>query len=582
MIQHSGVAVSPGIARGKAYVYKKHTSTAEHITIGAADVAAQIALYEQASQKAREELQAMEGGTQEQEEILRTHISFLMDEDMIEEIRTEITQNHKCAQWAVETVYGQVIDMLDASPDPVFKERIADFADVRDQLLKELRGERSTGLEALSEPVILVAKELLPSDTISMDPAKILGIVTERGGVTAHMAVIARSLAIPAVAGISGVDEAITSGTELIVDGQTGTVYSQPDPAILEEYRKKAQAFDRQRQIEKEYLPKPACTADGVRIETKVNLGSADEWELAAAACSDGVGLFRSEFLYMNNDHLPTEEEQFTAYKAALEALAPRPVTLRTMDIGADKQLPYLPLPHEENPALGMRALRLCFAKPDVFRTQLRAACRAAVYGNLQVMFPMVSSVTDVIRAKQLLAEVAKELADEGIPFRADFPVGVMVEVPSLALMASQIAKQAAFASIGTNDLVQYLLAADRDNPDMAAYYQSFHPAVFQAIRMIIEGFSAQGKPVSVCGELGSDPRSVPILLGLGLRTLSISPARLGEIKYRIAGMTMAQMEQMAQDILAMGSQEEVVAYLEKQPHQAECKEQTAGRCDNV
>lgn len=185
MIQHSGVAVSPGIARGKAYVYKKHTSTAEHITIGAADVAAQIALYEQASQKAREELQAMEGGTQEQEEILRTHISFLMDEDMIEEIRTEITQNHKCAQWAVETVYGQVIDMLDASPDPVFKERIADFADVRDQLLKELRGERSTGLEAFSEPVILVAKELLPSDTISMDPAKILGIVTERGGVTA-------------------------------------------------------------------------------------------------------------------------------------------------------------------------------------------------------------------------------------------------------------------------------------------------------------------------------------------------------------------------------------------------------------
>lgn len=194
----------------------------------------------------------------------------------------------------------------------------------------------------------------------------------------------------------------------------------------------------------------------------------------------------------------------------------------------------------------------------------------------------MVSSVTDVIRAKQLLAEVAKELADEGIPFRADFPVGVMVEVPSLALMASQIAKQADFASIGTNDLVQYLLAADRDNPDMAAYYQSFHPAVFQAIRMIIEGFSAQGKPVSVCGELGSDPRSVPILLGLGLRTLSISPARLGEIKYRIAGMTMAQMEQMAQDILAMGSQEEVIAYLEKQPHQAECKEQTAGRCDNV
>ena len=313
MIQHSGVAVSPGIARGKAYVYKKHTSTAEHITIGAADVAAQIALYEQASQKAREELQALEGGTQEQEEILRTHISFLMDEDMIEEIRTEITQNHKCAQWAVETVYGQVIDMLDASPDPVFKERIADFADVRDQLLKELRGERSTGLEALSEPVILVAKELLPSDTISMDPAKILGIVTERGGVTAHMAVIARSLAIPAVAGISGVDEAITSGTELIVDGQTGAVYSQPDSAILEEYRKKAQAFDRQRQIEKEYLPKPACTADGVRIETKVNLGSADERELAAAACSDGVGLFRSEFLYMNNDHLPTEEEQFTA-----------------------------------------------------------------------------------------------------------------------------------------------------------------------------------------------------------------------------------------------------------------------------
>ena len=570
MIQHIGVPVSPGFAIGKAYIYRKRACAVEHVTIDGADAAHQMELYEAASRKAREALQSMEGGTQEQEEILQTHISFLMDEEMVEEIRTEITQNHKCAQWAVESVYGQVIDMLDASPDPVFKERIADFTDVRDQLLKELRGEDGTGLEDISEPVILVAKELLPSDTIAMDPATILGIVTERGGVTAHMAVIARSLGIPAVAGIPGIDGAVASGTELVVDGQTGIVYSQPEQEVLDKYQEKVHKYHLQRQIEKEYLTKPACTSDGVRIETKVNLGSADERELAAAACSDGVGLFRSEFLYMNSDHLPTEEEQFAAYKAALEALAPRPVTLRTMDIGADKQLPYLPLSHEENPALGMRALRLCFAKPDVFRTQLRAACRAAVYGNLQVMFPMVSSVTDVIRARKILAEVAKELADEGIPFRADFPVGVMVEVPSLALMAHQIAVQVDFASIGTNDLVQYLLAADRDNPDMAAYYQSYHPAVFRAIRMIIEGFSAQGKPVSVCGELGSDPRSVPILLGLGLRTLSVSPARLGEIKYRIAGMTMEQMEQMAQAVLAMDSQEEVAAYLEKHLHQAD------------
>lgn len=564
MIQHNGVAVSPGIAIGTAYVYKKHTCIADHITVGDAETAHQMALYEAASRKVQSELQHLEGETDEQAEILQTHISFLTDEELAEEIRTEILKNSKCAQWAVESVYGQVIETLEASSDPVFKERIADITDVRNQLLMELRGESSTGLEALSRPVILVAEELLPSDTIAMDPSKILGIVTERGGVTAHMAVIAKSMAIPAVAGIPRIADAVAPGTELVLDGQTGIVYSEPDPAILDEYEKKIQKYSRKRQIEKEYLAKPACTSDGVRIETKVNLGSTDERELAAAAYSDGVGLFRSEFLYMNTDHLPTEEEQFTAYKAALEALAPRPVTLRTMDIGADKQLPYLSLPHEENPALGMRALRLCFEKREVFRTQLRAACRAAVYGNLQVMFPMVSSVTDVIRARQVLAEVARELSDEGLPFRADFPVGVMVEVPSLALMAHQIAGQVDFASIGTNDLIQYLLAADRDNPEMAAYYQSFHPAVFRAIHMIIGGFSAQGKPVSVCGELGSDPQSVPILLGLGLRTLSVSPARLGEIKYRIAGMGMAQMEQMAQAVLAMSSQEEVTAYLEQ------------------
>lgn len=570
MIQHSGVAVSPGIAIGKAYVYKKHTCTAEHNTIAPADAAAQTALYEAALQKACEELQAMEGATTEQTEIIQTHISFLMDEELNEEIRIEIAQNHKCAQWAVETVYGQTLELLEAADDPVFKERIADIIDVRDQLIKNLQNTHDAGLEGISEPVILVARELLPSDTIAMDPAKILGIVTERGGVTAHMAVIARSLAIPAVAGIAHADDAIASGEAMVVDGQKGLVYSRPEPAILEEYEKRARKYHQQRRIEQEYLPKPACTSDGIQIQTKVNLGSADGRELAAAACADGVGLFRSEFLYMNSDHLPTEAEQFTAYKTALEALAPRPVTLRTMDIGADKQLPYWSLPHEENPALGTRALRLCFAKPEVFRTQLRAACRAAVYGNLQIMFPMVAGVSDVIRAKKILAEVKQELSDEGIPFRSDFPVGVMVEVPSLALMARQIAEQVDFASIGTNDLVQYLLAADRDNSDMASYYQSFHPAVFRAIQMIIEGFSAHGKPVSVCGELGSDPRSVPILLGLGLRMLSVSPARLGEIKYRVAGMKMAQMEQIARDVLAMGSQEEVVSYLEKHLYPAD------------
>ena len=565
MTQYSGVGVSPGVAIGKAYVYEKRACGAEHVSIGPAEVAAQTALYEQAVERAREGLQALQGGTEEQTAILQTHLSFLADEELTEEVQMAIAQEHKCAQWAVETVYGQVIEMLEAASDPVFQERVADITDVRDRLLKELRGDSGAGLERIEEPVVLVARELLPSDTINMDAGKILGIVTERGGVTAHMAVIARSLAIPAVAGIPDAADVISSGMELVVDGQAGAVYSQPDPQTLAAYREKAERARQLRETERAYLERPTCTADGVRIETKVNLGSADERELAAAACSDGVGLFRSEFLYMNADHLPTEEEQFAAYKAALEALAPRPVTLRTMDIGADKQLPYLTLPHEENPALGMRALRLCFAKPDVFRTQLRAACRAAAYGNLQVMFPMVSSVSDVVRAKELLAEVAEELAAEGVPFRADFPVGVMVEVPALALIAPEIAGQTAFASIGTNDLVQYLVAADRDNSAMSAYYQSFHPAVFRTIQLIVKAFSDQGKPVSVCGEMGGDPRSVPVLLGLGVRTLSISPARLGEIKRQLAGLRMKDMERMAREVLAMSSQEEVLAYLEKQ-----------------
>ena len=403
----------------------------------------------------------------------------------------------------------------------------------------------------------MAAKELLPSDTATMDRANVLGIVTETGGATSHSAIIAKSWGIPAVLGVAGLMRAVRHGETAVVDAGAGTLETQPSPERLAAAQAARGQWQRQIREEAAWLDKEPFTKDGVRIDLGLNIGSAAGEELEAAQYAGFAGLLRTEFLYMDADHFPTEDEQAGQYEKVLRAFGQRPVVLRTLDIGGDKTLRYFQLPREDNPFLGSRALRLCFENPEMFLTQLRAALRAAVHGNLWLMFPMVGSLEDVRRAKGFVEQARRQLAGRG-ERAGEVKLGAMIEVPSAALMAPELAREVDFASIGTNDLCQYLTAADRMNPAVAPYYQSWHPALFRLSGMVARAFEQAGRPLCVCGELGGDALAAPALVGLGLRKLSMSASSLARVKKALAGMTLGEMCSLAARVTACADEEQV------------------------
>lgn len=566
-MEYRGNPVSEGIAVGKAYLYRPYLPRVVQGSIPADKAGEAMARYRRLLEKAGEELAAIRrrlerAGEPDKAKIFTAHRDILFDVVMDEEIQDSITQDLATPEWAIHRVYEKFIDLLGKAGDELIRERTTDLRDVKNRLLRIAAGVPEMNLSALGEPVVVVAHDLLPSDTATLDRENVLAIVTEVGGATSHSAIIARSYRIPALLGVEGITGGLTHGQELAVDAVEGLLIADPSPEIKEAFAARREALLTRREEEEKYLFTQPRMADGTPLSVHLNLGSADDRELAAAAYTDGVGLFRTEFIYMGRDRLPTEEEQYQIYKRVLTAFGGRPVTLRTLDIGGDKHLSCMELPREENPFLGKRGLRLCFSMPEVFLTQLRAALRASVHGDLWLMFPMVGSLDDIRRAKEFLQKAKDQLDGEGIPYSPSVKAGIMVEIPSIALVADMAAKEVDFASVGTNDLTQYSTAVDRMNPALREYYQSYHPALFRLIGYVADCFAGEGKPVSVCGELGGDPYAAAVLAGLGISKLSMGAASVARIKRLLSVLTMERAKALAHKARALPTSGEVERYL--------------------
>lgn len=562
--RHHGISVSPGIAIGPAYFFQplEYEIAEAHCT--AAERDEQLQLFEEAHAAALHELDGIfdsfDDAQKDKAEIFRAHKELLQDDALLGDIRDGISSKLYTAECAVDMAFREYIALFAEMEDPLFSGRAADLRDLRNRLLRLLRGDEQKSLSHLPGSVILVVHDLLPSDTATLDREHVLGIVAEIGSATSHSAIIARGLNIPAVLGAADALSYCTDGGRIILDAMSGVIITAPDSALVEEYRVKRSSYLSQRATIQKYLDTIPVTRDGVRIEIGLNTGSdaVNDYE----AYVDYVGLFRSEFLYMQSNHLPTEEEQFEAYRRVVARFGSRPVILRTLDIGGDKQLSYYQLPKEENPYLGKRALRLCISDESILRTQLRAAYRAAAYGNLELMLPMVGSMDDIDYAKSVAKSVREELTAEGVVI-GEMPLGIMVEIPSIAMIADLAAAEVDFASIGTNDLTQYLCAADRLNADVSAFYQPLSPAMLRTLKRVIDAFRSAGKPVSVCGEMGGDVRAALLLVGLGLRKLSMSGSSIAEIKAMLAQHTIGEMEAAAERALACRTEAEVIALVD-------------------
>jgi phosphotransferase system enzyme I (PtsI) len=566
MTIYKGNAASDGIAVGKVHVYiPVNLETAERF-ISKEDVAGEIDAYKRAVEKADTELRKLQGSLAENHpdkaKIFKAHCDLIHDEEIEQSIRSAITNDLFGSEWAIETAYSAYAQALSQIQDPLIKERAADLIDVKKRLLRICRGLPENDLSHLDGPCVMVLEDLLPSDSARLDRKNVLGIITEKGGATSHSAIITRSYGIPALLGVKDALKNLHEDMPVIIDATNIQMIAEPNSGQIEAYLNKKAQLEQEVADEARNQARECKTADGVKIQIGMNLARPSVEELSALATVDYVGLFRTEFMYMNAISFPSEEEQFERYKALVTAVNGKPVTLRTLDIGGDKTLSYYELPKETNPFLGIRALRLCLAHPDIFRTQLRAALRASVFGKIDLMFPMVGSIDDMRAAKQTLEQVKAELWLEGKPFDENIKVGIMIEIPSIALISDVVVKYVDFASIGTNDLCQYLTAADRQNPETGPYYQVFHPALFRTIRFVVEQFNKAGKPISVCGEMGGNPLAASVLVGMGMRKLSMGFAMVAKIKKTISKHTISELEEIAGKAAELPTAEAIEEYL--------------------
>ena len=494
--------------------------------------------------------------------IFDAHLMFLNDPELMEQTRQTILGERVNAEWAWRTVIDGAAAAFEAIDDEYMRQRAADVRDIGRQVLAQLTGQVSAPV--MDQPGILVAIDLAPSDTARLDRSLVLGICTERGGPTSHSAILARTLGIPAVVGLGSVIRQMTEGTPLVIDGQTGQVWVKPAKKLISDYTARLTAWREAREQARAASAAPAITQDGTAIEVVANIGNPDDARAAIANGAEGVGLLRTEFLFLDRRDAPTEQEQYAAYQSIGEVMGARPVIVRTLDVGGDKPLAYLDLGHEDNPFLGQRAIRLCLNRPDIFKTQLRAILRAAAGHNFKIMFPMIADISEVRRAKTLLAEARSELKSEGAPLADRVDVGIMVEIPSAAVMAHAFAAEVDFFSIGTNDLTQYTLAAERGNAAVAHLQDALHPAVLIQIRQTVQAAEAAGKWVGVCGELAGDPLAVPILLGLGVKELSMASGSIPKAKQIIRALKTPDAKSVATQALKLENAEAVRDFMRK------------------
>lgn len=549
-----GTAVSGGYAAARIFLYDHDRPDVAETYIEPGTSAAAVAEYRAGRDAARKELEStaarLEASNDDRAKIFKAQVSILCDEAIDEDICELINEEGLCPQWAVKKVFDKYANRLRSGRSTLIRERAADLEDVSARLIRCFGNGQSRGPAAFDGPVILAAYELMPSDVEALDKDSVLAIITETGGYSSHAAIIARSRGIPAVLGIPGLMGCLQGKTAAAVDACHGTVELDPDERLCAEYRLMAKEFNEERESAERFRKKECLSADGTHVDIELNIAAGTDEELYAGSYLDGIGLFRTEFLFMGRDSLPDEEEQYRIYSRVLRAYGGKPVTLRTLDIGGDKQTGCIPQPHEDNPFLGRRALRLCFDMPELFKTQIRASLRASVHGKLRLMLPMVASMDDIYLAREYIRQAEKELALRGEPFDPDYMLGIMVEIPSIAIMADSAAEEVDFASIGSNDLCQYTLAVDRLSPSVSKYYRPLDPAMLRLIKYTVDEFKKRGKSIGICGELGGEPVPAIALVGLGLRKLSMNLSSVAKIKKTISELSIAQMRSAAEDAL--------------------------------
>lgn len=560
-----GISGARGVGAGTVYVYKQEAIVVNKTTIEASEVDSEVAALERAVETTVTQLQAIKERAREtmgdaEAAIFEAHTLIVQDPSLSEGIKTLITSAHVSAAAATEQQINTFADMFLAMDDPYMRERGADIKDIGDRLLRNLLGMSPRGLAHLTGEVILVADDLTPSDTASLDKNVVQGLVTSSGGPTSHAAIMARTLEIPAVMGVGPID-GLVNGTKAVVRGTEGEVLLAPSEAEFEAYAAEAKAYREHLQELKQSAELPSETTDGKKVLLFGNVGKAQDASHACHLGAEGIGLFRTEFLYMKNDALPTEDEQFEVYKKVAERLHGNPVIIRTMDIGGDKELKCLQLPKELNPFLGYRAIRISLDRTDIFKTQLRAILRASAFGGVQIMYPMIASIEEVKAANAVLEQAKEELRAEGIAFNEDIEVGIMVEIPSVAVSADLFAPHVDFFSIGTNDLCQYTLAVDRMNEKIGNLYQPLHPSVLRLIKNTIEASHNVKHITGMCGEMAGDPLATMILIGLGLDEFSMSASSIPLIKEIVRNVTVAECEEVANNALTMSTAKEISDY---------------------
>lgn len=565
---YKGTNASAGIGIGKVAVVEEKELVIAREAV--ADSEREIQRFKGALEVARKQTEELAADLatrvgEKEAEILNGHIMLLSDPMLLGEVESMIEKDQVNSEFAIETVCTNYAEMFASMGDELMQQRATDMRDIKTRMQKVLLGVESVDIASLPAGSVILAKDLTPSMTAGINPANVTGIVTELGGRTAHSAILARALEIPAVVALAGILDEVKNGDAIILDGSDGTVILNPDDATLAQYQGKREAFLKEKKELEKYIGQPSITRDGVQVEIVANIGKPEDVDKVLQYDGEGVGLFRTEFLFMDRDAMPTEEEQFEAYRKVAVALDGKPVIIRTLDIGGDKEIPYMGLEKDENPFLGYRAVRFCLdRKDDVYRPQLRALLRASAFGNIKIMVPLVTCIDEYRAVKALVEEIKAELDDKGIKYNPEIQLGIMVETAAASLIADIFAKEVDFFSIGTNDLTQYTMSVDRGNDKISYLYSTFNPAVLRSIKRIISCAREAGIMVGMCGEAASDPMMIPLLLAFGLNEFSMSPSAILRARKMITGYSTQELLAVADKAMSFATAAEVENYMKE------------------
>ena len=570
-----GVGAAEGIGIGVAKVVREQNVEVVKKTVSdsEAEVNNFMRVLDITKAETEEMSQALEKNASAKEaEILFGHIMLMSDPMLVDEIVNRIKGESVCAEYVIEEVCNQYAAVFASMDDELMQQRSTDMIDIKTRLIKKVLGIENTDLSKLPYGSILVAKDLTPSMTAGLNPDNVLGIVTQFGGKTSHSAILARALEIPAVVGLSNLPEDISDDTDILLDGESGEVIILPTDNEKSDYENKKKNYDANKEMLKKYRELPSISKDGKKVEIAGNIGSPEDAKKVIENGGEGIGLFRTEFLFMDRDCMPTEEEQFESYKEVATAMEGKPVIIRTLDIGGDKEIPYMGIVQDENPFLGYRAIRLCLdRKDDIYIPQLRALLRASAFGNIKIMLPLITSMDEIREAKALISDIKKELDEKNIAYNKNIEVGIMVETAAASLLADIFAKEVDFFSIGTNDLIQYTMSVDRGNVKIAGLYSPFSPAVLRSINRIITEGKKAGIMVGMCGEAAADPLLIPVLLAWGMDEFSMSASSILKSRQIISGCDSKDLKAKADKVLEMSTESEIKEYLKKLTEEIGC-----------